>query len=118
MIWIVAGAIVGILLLVGLVWAIVYHQIDQRHREIEPGLYQEALKHITANDKNRAEVIELLNLDDGEVLILDGDHVNFNGNEATVFLKAKGKKKFITLKFRLKNGEWSIDGPINVKGAK
>lgn len=118
MIWIVVGAVVGILLLVVLGGTIWLHQIDRRHGEIEPGLYQEALKHITANDKNRAKVIELLDLEDAEVLILDGDHVNFNGNEATVFLKAKGKKKFITLKFRLKNGEWSIDGPINVKGAK
>ena len=116
MIWIVVGAVVGILTLGVLAWAIINHQINQRRREIEPGLYQEARKHIMADDKNRAEVIKLLKHEKGE-LLLDDDHVNFNGNEATVFLKAKNKKKFITLKFSLKNGEWSIDGPIKVKDA-
>lgn len=114
MIWIVVGVIVGVLMLGVLVWAIINHQINQRHREIEPGLYQEALKHVTANEP---EVIELLNMKDGELFNLKGHHVNFAGDEATVYLKAEGKKKFVTLKFSLKNGEWSIDGPIKVRDA-
>ena len=114
MIWIVVGAVVGILLLVVLGGAIINHQINQRRREIEPGLYQEALKHVTANNP---EVIELLDMKDGESFNLKGHHVNFSGDDATVYLKVVGKKKFITLMFRLKNGEWSIDGPIKVKDA-
>jgi hypothetical protein len=81
-------------------------------REIEPQLYEEARKHIAADSEN---VVNLLAVSSGESVELVDDHVNFSKNHATVYMWVRGKGKFLTVKFRLQNDEWSMVGPIEVK---
>ena len=106
---------VAIAILGGLFAVIVYSQIDRVRSDIEPQLNVEAKKHIADNMES---VTEMLAIPPGNSVNLRDHHVNFGKNQATVYIEVIGQKKFVTVPFRLQDGEWGIDGPIEVKKRK